>query len=1167
MFLLVSMMAGAQEFFNLTAAEVRIGTELPVFSYTRELGADYADSVYTVSIDYPEFIDMGEADIVRYHALTSDSLPELPAVRQHIGVSRKRGTLFVEFTPLVFRNGRYQKLVSFMLKIEATPAAKARTAGKAAAAADRYAAASVLASGQWAKIRVPKTGIYQLTEGLIRQAGFTDLNRVRVFGYGGALQPELLTGDYLQQTDDLQEVPTCTVGGRRLFRAVGPVSWTSNTTMERTRNPYSDYGYYFLTQDDEAPLQQDSATFVGSFYPSADDYHDLYEVDDFAWYHGGRNLYDEQLFTQPRSYRLTSASATGRLQVVLSYNSAFKAQVQVNDSVVGTIEVSESQASSAITDYVHGATVSRAFTLRTLKPDNTVTISQLSGGELRLDYISLYMAEPRPVPALSTAAFDVPEYVHNITNQNLHADSAADMVIIISANQQLREQAERLKAFHESHDGLRVRLLPADELFNEFSSGTPDANAYRRYLKMLYDRATTESDLPRYLLMFGDGAWDNRMRSAVWRTTNPDDFLLCYESENSFSATDSYVTDDYFCMLDDGEGANLRSSDKADVAVGRFPARTEAEAKVMVDKTISYINNEHAGAWQNTLCFMGDDGNNNLHMRDADSIVRRVQALHPAFNIKKIYWDAYERQASATGFSYPDVTRLIRQQMQSGALIMNYSGHGAPYTLSHEQVVGLSDFAATTSLQLPLWVTLSCDIMPYDGQEDCIGETAVFNKNGGAVVFFGTTRTVYSNYNSALNQAFMQYVLGTDEHGVRHSVGEAVRLAKNYMITSGGDRTANKLQYALLGDPALTLASPTLRVALDSINGQPAGTANVALKAGQTVTLSGHIADAPDFSGTVTVIAKDVEETIVCRMNSEHDTTVPFTYQDRPNTLFSGTDSVRNGRFTMTFALPKDLSYSEGHGQLTFYAINNGKTLSAHGVDNSFTMTGEAADVSDGIGPSIYCYLNSPSFTNGGSVNPTPYFYAELTDKDGINASGSGIGHDLELIIDGELARTYSLNDYFQYEFGDYRQGHVGYSIPRLDYGDHHLLFRAWDVLNNSSVAELRFKVEKSLEPGEFTIDCTANPATTQTTFIITHDRADSELSVRLDLFDMSGRQLWQHTESGISMGNTYTLDWNLTLDGGSRLQTGVYVYRVMLSSDGSPWVSKAKKLIVLNNK
>ena len=161
----------------------------------------------------------------------------------------------------------------------------------------------------------------------------------------------------------------------------------------------------------------------------------------------------------------------------------------------------------------------------------------------------------------------------------------------------------------------------------------------------------------------------------------------------------------------------MLSSDKSDVAVGRFPVRDESEAKILVDKTIGYRNNDNAGNWQNTICFMGDDGDNNRHMNDAEVVAKMVAKDHPAFNLKKIYWDAYTRQSSATGFSYPDVTRLIKQQMQSGALIMNYTGHGAPYTMSHEQVLHLSDFASSVSAAHPLWLTASCDIMPFDGQQ------------------------------------------------------------------------------------------------------------------------------------------------------------------------------------------------------------------------------------------------------------------------------------------------------------------------------------------------------------------------------------------------------------------------------------------------------------------
>ena len=85
--LLNSMVAAAQEFYNLTAQEVRIDSVLPLFTYTRDLGLNYADSIYTVSIDYPEFIDMSPVDIARLHAITSSEIPEMPVVEQYIGVS------------------------------------------------------------------------------------------------------------------------------------------------------------------------------------------------------------------------------------------------------------------------------------------------------------------------------------------------------------------------------------------------------------------------------------------------------------------------------------------------------------------------------------------------------------------------------------------------------------------------------------------------------------------------------------------------------------------------------------------------------------------------------------------------------------------------------------------------------------------------------------------------------------------------------------------------------------------------------------------------------------------------------------------------------------------------------------------------------------------------
>lgn len=1174
LFLLVAVTANAQRqrFFNLTVEDIEIDSLLPQFTYAIPVGENYADSVYQLEIRYPEFIDMSKEDEARYAKLCGSPLPSLPSITQQMVVEKKKGILEFSLVPLVERDGKKQFLVSFMIAMTSRPNAssskKAKNVAKASGAADRYASHSVLASGRWAKIRVPSDGVYQLTEALVKKAGFSNLAHVKIYGYGGNLQNEKLVGSELAELDDLPEVPSCTVNGKRLFYGKGPVSWNNASATRRTRNPYSNYGYYFLTESDETPLSVDSAAFLQSFYPSADDYHSLHEIDNYSWYQGGRNLFENRpiyagsskVYTLPNTAHATS----GILSVSVTAGQATTVQVEFNDSLVGQQVIS-------LGEYDNGSESRAIYSVEGLRATDSIKISTISGGPARLDYISMAYNQPRPAPDLAQGSFPSPEYVYNITNQDHHADKEVDMVIIIPTSQKLLSPAQRLADFHEQHDSLKVKIVPADELYNEFSSGTPDANAYRRYLKMLYDRAETEEQQPKYLLLFGDAVWDNRMLTSDCKAFDPDDYLLAFESENSFSELYCYVDDGWFTLLDDGEGTNQLSSDKQDVAVGRFPVTTLTDAEAVVDKTISYAEDANAGAWQNVIVFMGDDGNQNLHMRDVNETADKISTLYPNYQVKKVMWDAYTRVSSSTGNTYPEVSSIIKQQQALGALIFDYAGHGRPDQISHESVLRLNDFRNFSNSNLPLWITASCDIMPFDGTEATIGETALLNSKGGAVAFYGTTRTVYANYNKSLNTTFLKYVLRQVD-GKPTPLGEAQRLTKNEMITTGQDRTANKLQYSLLGDPALSLNLPRQNVVIDSLAGVKMGTAELPeLRAGAIVTIKGHVeknglADNT-FNGLVTVVVRDTRELVTCKKNDPIQTKTAFTFYDRQKTLYTGSDSVRNGFFEMTFAVPRDINYADGTGLINTYAVSSDHQSLANGAESRFLVNGTDSVSNDSIGPSIYCYLNSPSFVNGGTVNATPYFVAQVTDKDGINASGSGIGHDLQLTIDGDMQKTYNLNDHFTFDFGSFTKGSTYYNIPELSEGPHTLTFRAWDVLNNPSTAKLSFNVVKGLQPEIASVSCTNNPATTSTTFIVTHNFMGSQVDLVIDVFDMSGRLLWQHSESGVSSSNAYTVSWDLTVDGGARLQTGVYLYRVRLSSDGGSQATKAKKLVVIGNK
>lgn len=1161
--LCLTTMEAQERFVYLTTEDVQIDSVIPHVGYSIALPDNFRDSTYTVTLAYPEYIDMAPSDIMQYERLGGSPLPDIPQPVTTIVFDRRKPVLKTSVVPLAMVDGRCKWMVSFMLRIVAEPAASSRAkAASKASSIPQYAEHSVLATGKWAKIRVDDTGVFELTESVIRKAGFTDINKVKIYGYGGNLQPEKLTHQYLTRTDDLQQVAQCIVNGRHLFYGKGPVSWQSATSATRVRNPYSDYGYYFITQNDDDVLTVDSASFVQSFYYSNEDYHSLYERDGFAWYFGGRNLVDTQTIEQGSARTFTigndTGSTGGRMYINVSAGKATTVEVAVNGTVKG-------QMSMTVGEYDKGAAKSLYSQLTDLGEKIDVTVTTVKGGPARLDYIGIAYEKPRENYRL-TASHPAAEYVYNITNQDRHADSFADMVIIIPTSQKLLAQAQRLKAFHESYDGMRVNIVPADELYNEYSSGTPDANAYRRYLKMLYDKAETEADMPKYLILMGDGVWDNRMLTTTTRNLNPDDYLLCFESENSYNEIYCYVDDGWFCLLDEGEGDNPQSSDLLDMAVGRFPVTTDAEAKVMVDKTIAYAQNNNAGAWQNTIMFLGDDGNNNLHMRDVNDVANEVASKHPAFLIKKVMWDAYERVSSISGFTYPEVTKLIKSQQQAGALIIDYGGHGSETQISHERVINLNDFANFTNTNLPLWITASCDIMPFDGTDPTIGESAVLNSNGGAFAFFGTTRTVYANYNKRINRAFINYLLDTSD-GKPTTLGEAQRLAKNYLITSSQDLTTNKLQFSLLGDPAIAIKRPMMSIVVDSINGTPVADGIIpTMKAGSIATIAGHVAGADSFNGTVTATVRDAEETITCRLNDKTNegASEAFVYKDRTKTLFSGTDRVKDGRFSISFAVPLDIKYTGSNGLVTLFAFSDDRKATAHGSSSSFNIGGTESIGTDSIGPSVYCYLNSPDFTDGGNVNTTPYFVAKINDEDGINTSGSGIGHDLMLIIDGDMAKSYNLNSSFNYDFGSYTSGTAAFSIPALEPGQHTLTFRAWDIFNNSSTSTLRFNVVNALDPSITDIGCTENPAKTTTTFIVSHNRIGSTMDVAIDVCDTAGRVLWTYYERSTDDSGSFAVDWNLTDSNGAQLQTGVYLYRVRIACEDSNFVSKTKKLIII---
>jgi len=774
--------------------------------------------------------------------------------------------------------------------------------------------------------------------------------------------------------------------------------------------------------------------------------------------------------------------------------------------------------------------------------------------------------------------FKKPEVVGAVENQNLHALEQCDMVIIVPSNGDFLTQAERLADAHRTKDGMTVHVVTADQVYNEFSSGTPDATAYRWFMKMFYDRAaSSESKLPRYLLLFGDCAWDNRMITSSWQGYSPDDFLLGYQSQNSTWETYSYVTDDYLALLDDEDGSSLEYNGM-DIGVGRFPVRTVTQATQAVDKILTYMQNKELASWKSSICFVADDGDNYLHMGQAEELATKVEANYPEYIVNRIYADAYKWETTATGHTYKLATKRLLELFNDGMFLVNYTGHGGPNGWSAENILVSSDITALRSSRLPLWVTATCDFCRYDDVTTSAGELAFLNDKGGAIALFTTSRVVYAQNNSNLNKVFCNYVF-SKQNGKRLRLGDIMRLSKCDSNLSGD---LNKLKFSLIGDPALMLAYPDYKLVVDKFNGSDASAADLAIKAGSKVTVEGHVTDSDgntlnDFNGKVYPTVFDNKESVttlnndgtgvVADPNNPGETIAGgFTYSQRVKKLFAGSDSIKSGNFSFTFPVPKDINYSNKQGMMNLYAAETTASREALGSFGNFIIGGTDSGVisSDTIGPKINLYLNTPDFVYGGQTNETPYLVAELEDKDGINTVGNGIGHDIVAIIDNSPNYTYVLNNYYESLFGDYTQGTVRYSFSALPEGKHTLFFRAWDVMNNSSSKTLDFEVVKGLKPGLFDVTCIKSPARESTTFVISHDRPKATLDIKLYVYDFSGKVMWTHTESGLSANNYYYVDWDLTSNGGQRLAPGVYVFRAAIASGGSEESTRAGKIVIL---
>lgn len=731
-----------------------------------------------------------------------------------------------------------------------------------------------------------------------------------------------------------------------------------------------------------------------------------------------------------------------------------------------------------------------------------------------------------------------------VANQNLHGIGAHQYVIVSPFS--WFAEANRLANFHRNQYGYSVAVVPVEHIFNEFGGGQQHPIAIRDFLKMQHDRFKGQPNQQlEYVLLLGAGSFDYKNR--IQGNTR---WIPTYQSRSSLEPLVTHTTDDFFGFLDDNENINnVVPAPLLDVSIGRIPAKNISEAKTMIDKIIAYHQSAAKGSWRLKSVYVADDEDLNIHLRDAEFVSFNANNTNPLLQQQKIYLDAFRLQNTNGLPRFPDVNEEIVNQVNQGALFVNYSGHGSFERLAEEAIFSQTELNRfNNTSRLPLFITATCDFAPHDDPTKIsLGNQLLVQSNRGGIALLTTTRPVFAFSNRIMNDQFLAAALKTNSSGKLPSIGAALRTAKNITYSNFGDIINNR-KFTLLGDPAMQLAFPALRAQLTSFQ-QKSFSNNDTLKSLQKYTIGGEIKDVQgnlinNFNGRAEVIVFD--RPTQQRTLGNKPTSPVATFTQQQTQLFRGQVTVLNGKFECSFRMPAELNIEPGRATIQVYAEDS--LRDAVGSESIWVSGNSSTTLADNIGPKISLFLNDTLFRNGGLTNERPILIAKLFDTSGIQTTSNGIGKDILLTLNNDERNAIVLNDIFIADIDSYQSGSLQFQLPILPAGKHSLTLRAWDIANNSSTVELKFVVgnQDSFRIARFMNY--PNPMKEKTTFSFEHNRPNLPLETNLEIYHANSQLVYKTNRILSSKGTRLaSIQWDGKDGKGRKLPPGTYFFRIIV--------------------
>ncbi|MEN2281561.1 type IX secretion system sortase PorU [Algoriphagus sp. SE2] len=1052
--------------------------------------------------------------------------------------------------------------------------------------------------------KVPESGVYKLTESMARKLGANSISEISVYGYPGML-PQILK----EQQLELQEIPSSIQDGVLYIFLEGPHTFNADnqTELAYQNHLFSDSLSYLVEvgkppkQLDKLPEEAPNTTF-GTLYQMK-----AYKGETTNILNSGRKWFSEPIFSgSSRTISvfenagitgnwkifgtlMSSSFTTSTLSVLADDSSVYETEfLPIPNTTYGVKGIEESFSvehnpgsnrleririsfqssdlnSSGYWDYIALGIPHSSEDLQVGIYHNLENESFKIERKADLNYwdisdffnpINLNSSKSQSLNSNRIVVFDsfeTPELKDfDLVTRNLAENRSSELIII--APKIFSFAAEKLKS-HKLSLGINTEIAFLDDIYDSFGYGNKDIVSIRNFLASRYH---PEKSLKNVLLL-GKGTFDNKGKLGGRPSLVP-----IYSSVNSLNPLFTFSSDDFLALLEFGQGRWEEDKDGDElmqIGIGRLPVVTIDEAINVVNKIIEYETSYESGFWKKSITYLVDDGDNNIHMRDAERHSEYLKINSFEIIQEKLYLDSFEQISSSADQNQksPDAKKALEETLERGTLVLNYIGHGNETTLAAEEIFLVSDIDNwPKQKKMALWMTATCEFGRHDSPFlRSAAEELIIAKGKGAIGLLSTGRPVFSSVNFTINEAFTEELFKT-ENGDYQDLGTIFKNTKNNSLNGALNRN-----FSLLGDPSLKLAYPELEIEINSLQDKEGNNLS-SIKAGQEIILESIIKDALtgatqiSFNGTFHIEVRGEERQKVTLGNENS----PFPYTEEDIVLFRGEGVATEGKISSKFILPKGITQEEFSGNLRIIAKDEKNEIEAFGPD-IIKVAGSIENEADISGPEISLLLNGLNPIGNSFPSKSLFAKIDLEDISGIDISGLIPNQEISVQING--GTPFSLNNDFVAAGNGYQKGKIEVLFTGLKEGENQIIIEAWDNLGNQSIFPVKILVEGSEKLKIIDSKTFPNPTDAVSNFVIEHNRPGENFQLTISVYQTTGQAIFTESFRLIrASARIDDLSWIFFQNQTKYPAKGTYIYKLTLQSETDNSIAVASGQIVI---